>query len=129
MFGDFNAVRCSSERAGSTFSAREAACFNDFIASSGLHDLKIGGRKFTWFNKKGTKMSKLDRYLVSNNFFDVWPNTSVTALNRVISYHNPLLLKAGNMVDYGPRPFKVFDYWLKLDEFNDLMKSSWSSNQ
>ncbi|GJU23264.1 putative RNA-directed DNA polymerase, eukaryota, reverse transcriptase zinc-binding domain protein [Tanacetum coccineum] len=113
IFGDFNVVRCSSERVGSMFSAREASCFNDFIACSGLHDLSMGGQRFTWFNKKGTKMSKLDLYLVSNNFFDVWPNTSVNALNRVISDHNPLLLKAGITVDYGPRPFRVFDHRLK----------------
>ncbi|GKE05444.1 putative RNA-directed DNA polymerase, eukaryota, reverse transcriptase zinc-binding domain protein, partial [Tanacetum coccineum] len=129
IFGDFNVVRCSSERVGSMFSAREASCFNDFIACSGLHDLSMGGQRFTWFNKKGTKMSKLDLYLVSNNFFDVWPNTSVNALNRVISDHNPLLLKAGITVDYGPRPFRVFDHRLKLDELNHLVKTSWSSNQ
>ncbi|GJT91413.1 RNA-directed DNA polymerase, eukaryota, reverse transcriptase zinc-binding domain protein [Tanacetum coccineum] len=38
-------------------------------------------------NKKGTKISKLDRFLISPNFFDHWPNASVTALERLISDH------------------------------------------
>ncbi|GKD69232.1 RNA-directed DNA polymerase, eukaryota [Tanacetum coccineum] len=37
--------------------------------------------------------------------------------------------KAGITVDYGPRPFRVFDHRLKLDELNHLVKTSWSSNQ
>ncbi|GJW96963.1 hypothetical protein Tco_0178771 [Tanacetum coccineum] len=33
----------------------------------GIVDLPIGGRSFTWMNKAGTKLSKLDRFLISED--------------------------------------------------------------
>ncbi|GKA75212.1 RNA-directed DNA polymerase, eukaryota [Tanacetum coccineum] len=85
LFGDLNVVRNIDERVGSSFNAHEASTFNDFIASFGLHDFPLGGRRFNWFNKAVSKMSKLDQFLVSQNFFNVWPNASVTA-----QWWNPL---------------------------------------
>lgn len=55
FFGDFNTVRFRTERDGSRFCPREADAFNNFIAMAGLHDFPLGGRRFTWFNKYGTK--------------------------------------------------------------------------
>nr|GEU46568.1 RNA-directed DNA polymerase, eukaryota, reverse transcriptase zinc-binding domain protein [Tanacetum cinerariifolium] len=51
LFGDLNEVRNDSERFGSIFSSGDAAIFNDFIQESGLIDLPMGGRSFTWMNK------------------------------------------------------------------------------
>ncbi|GKB00934.1 RNA-directed DNA polymerase, eukaryota [Tanacetum coccineum] len=47
LMGDFNVVRFKSERVGSVFEEKEAADFNDFIATLGLHDFQMGGRRFT----------------------------------------------------------------------------------
>nr|GFB01708.1 RNA-directed DNA polymerase, eukaryota, reverse transcriptase zinc-binding domain protein [Tanacetum cinerariifolium] len=57
LFGDFNEVRNDSERFGSIFSSGDAAIFNYFIQESGLIDLPMGGRSFTWMNKVGSKYS------------------------------------------------------------------------
>lgn len=122
LFGDLNVVRNIEERAGSSFNAHEASTFNEFIASSGLHDFPLGGR-FTWFNKAGSKMSKLDRFLVSQNFFDVWPNASVTTMVRIISDHNPIFLQDGDALN-GPTPFRMFDYWLGLLDFKAVVEFS-----
>ncbi|GJW37835.1 RNA-directed DNA polymerase, eukaryota, reverse transcriptase zinc-binding domain protein [Tanacetum coccineum] len=53
MFGDMNAVRNEQERVGSIFNNIEADYFNSFIDATGLVDLPIGGRCFTWMNKAG----------------------------------------------------------------------------
>ncbi|GJU81651.1 RNA-directed DNA polymerase, eukaryota, reverse transcriptase zinc-binding domain protein [Tanacetum coccineum] len=53
MFGDMNAVRNAQERFGTTLNSIEADHFNSFIDSTGLVDLPIGGRSFTWMNKAG----------------------------------------------------------------------------
>lgn len=90
LFGDFNAVRLRDEKAGSVFKNREANVFNDFIAKGGLFDFHMGSRRFTRFSKDGLKMSKIDRFLVSSNFFEVWKDASVTALCRVILDHFPV---------------------------------------
>ncbi|GJS75903.1 hypothetical protein Tco_0725784 [Tanacetum coccineum] len=42
----------------------------------GLVDLPIGGRSFTWMNKAGTKLSKLDRFLISEDVTIRLPNCS-----------------------------------------------------
>nr|GFB81114.1 RNA-directed DNA polymerase, eukaryota [Tanacetum cinerariifolium] len=41
--------------------------FNHFITSSRLVDVKLEGYSFTWAHPSATKMSKLDRFLVSED--------------------------------------------------------------
>nr|GEY56196.1 reverse transcriptase domain, reverse transcriptase zinc-binding domain protein [Tanacetum cinerariifolium] len=47
-----------------------------------LLDLPLGGRSFTWMNKEGTKMSKLDWFLASSSVMDAFQDLKVTALPR-----------------------------------------------
>nr|GEV07234.1 hypothetical protein [Tanacetum cinerariifolium] len=49
--GDFNELRNSAKRKGTTFCQAGAAHFNSFIASAGLSDLPLGERRFTRMNK------------------------------------------------------------------------------
>ncbi|GJT38736.1 RNA-directed DNA polymerase, eukaryota [Tanacetum coccineum] len=93
IFGDFNVVRSLDERIGSSFDVNEANTFNDFISRSGLCDLPLGGRRFTRFDKEGRKASKLDRFLVTSGFFDMWNGASVSVLCRSVSDHCPIRLK------------------------------------
>ncbi|GJR82532.1 RNA-directed DNA polymerase, eukaryota [Tanacetum coccineum] len=65
IMGDFNEVRSVDERLGSTFNHSSARVFNNFISSSGLVEVKMEGYSFTWSLSSGKKMSKLDRFLVS----------------------------------------------------------------
>lgn len=82
VLGDFNEVRCQNERLGTVFCTRGAKLFNDFIYNSELVDLPMGGKKFTRMNKYGTKLSKIDRILVTQQFLSRWPNAQLTALPR-----------------------------------------------
>ncbi|GKA84791.1 RNA-directed DNA polymerase, eukaryota, reverse transcriptase zinc-binding domain protein, partial [Tanacetum coccineum] len=126
MFGDMNAVRNEQERVGSIFNNIEADYFNSFIDATGLVDLPIGGRCFTWMNKAGTKLSKLDRFLISEDVIDLLLDIRITALDRIWSDHNPILLHV-DKIDFGPSPFKLYNSWLLRDGFDDLIKSEWDS--
>ncbi|GJR70644.1 RNA-directed DNA polymerase, eukaryota, reverse transcriptase zinc-binding domain protein [Tanacetum coccineum] len=84
MFGDMNAVRNAQERFGTSLNSIEADHFNSFIDSTGLVDFPIGGRSFTWMNKAGTKLSKLDRFLISEDVTIRLPDVRITALDRTI---------------------------------------------
>nr|GEX21475.1 RNA-directed DNA polymerase, eukaryota [Tanacetum cinerariifolium] len=64
--GDFNEVRSKEERRRLVFNHAGARVFNQFISSSGLIDVKMEGYYFTWSHPSATKMSKLDRFLVSD---------------------------------------------------------------
>nr|GEZ52619.1 RNA-directed DNA polymerase, eukaryota [Tanacetum cinerariifolium] len=58
----------------------------------GLVDLPIEGRCFTWMNKAGTKLSKLDHFLILEDVIDFLPDIRITGLDRIWSDHNPILL-------------------------------------
>ncbi|GJZ29854.1 RNA-directed DNA polymerase, eukaryota, reverse transcriptase zinc-binding domain protein [Tanacetum coccineum] len=124
MFGDMNAVKNDQERVGSIFNNIKANHFNSFIDATSLVDLPIGGRYFTWMNKAGTKLSKLDRFLISKYVIDLLPDIYITALDKIWSDHNPILLHV-DKIDFGPSPFKLYNSWLLRDGFDDLIKFEW----
>jgi hypothetical protein len=60
-------VRSIEERRSSGEGSRSSdhAPFNQFIDDSVLIDLPFSGRKFTWYRGDGRSMSRLDRFLLS----------------------------------------------------------------
>ncbi|GJW78508.1 putative RNA-directed DNA polymerase, eukaryota, reverse transcriptase zinc-binding domain protein [Tanacetum coccineum] len=90
--GDFNEVSTESERYGSIFSHSEAQTFNSFIENSGLIKIHMGGRLYTWMNKAGSKLSKLDRFLLSHNVTTACLDLKAIVLDRLWSDHNPIHL-------------------------------------
>ncbi|GJW69423.1 RNA-directed DNA polymerase, eukaryota, reverse transcriptase zinc-binding domain protein [Tanacetum coccineum] len=73
IFGDMNVVRNKNERSGSLFSRHDADNFNSFIDNSGLIDLPLGGQ-----------------------IAEALPDVHVTAIDRLWSDHNHILLHALN---------------------------------
>ena len=126
MFRDLNEVRYETERFGSTFSNSDAVIFNSFIRDAGLIDLPMGGKMFTWMNKTGTKLSKLDRFLVSNGVLHAHSHMQVTVLDREWSDHNPILLHCTNS-DFGPIPFKLFHSWFDRMGFDEVVNEAWNN--
>nr|GEY88124.1 RNA-directed DNA polymerase, eukaryota [Tanacetum cinerariifolium] len=124
IFGDMNEVRDESERYGTVFLRAEAQTFNSLIDDAGFIDLPLGCRSYTWMNKAGTKMRKLDRFLVSNSVMDAFPDLKATALTRGWSDHIPLMLHS-EKVNYGPVPFKIFHSWTQRDGFEEVIKTAY----
>ncbi|GJT02906.1 RNA-directed DNA polymerase, eukaryota [Tanacetum coccineum] len=127
VMGDFNEVRYASERYGSSFHALNAADFNMFIANSNLIDIPLGGYSFTWSDKHASKMSNLDRFLVSQGIVDLFPNLTGLILHRHISDHRPILLKE-TRVDYGPTPFRLFHSWFLDNDLCAVVEDSWKND-
>ncbi|XP_076898925.1 uncharacterized protein LOC143552647 [Bidens hawaiensis] len=119
--GDFNAVRRECERRNSFFNTSEANEFNDFIDNSNLHEFSLKGRRFTFV--AGDKLSRIDRIFVNWNFFMKWPNAEYVALGRKMSDHSPLVLKTTSR-NFGPKPFRFYNSWLRRDDFGDVVKNS-----
>ncbi|GJY40840.1 RNA-directed DNA polymerase, eukaryota [Tanacetum coccineum] len=126
IMGDFNEVRVKSDRFGTNFNVLGANIFNSFINSTGLEEVHLGGSAFTWCHKSATKMSKLDRFFVSNNLLNIFPHISGITLDRFLSDHRPILLRE-SAHDYGPVPFRFFHHWIHLEGFNDFVTSTWNS--
>ncbi|GKE83275.1 RNA-directed DNA polymerase, eukaryota [Tanacetum coccineum] len=77
MMGDFNEVRYKSDRYGSNFNAHDAEIFNSFIYNAGLDEVPLGGSAYTWCLKSASKMSKLDRFFVSENLLSMCVRTRI----------------------------------------------------
>ncbi|GJY49198.1 RNA-directed DNA polymerase, eukaryota [Tanacetum coccineum] len=124
IMGDFNEVRYKNERFGSIFNVQGANAFNSFIGKAGLEEVPLGGCTFTWCHKSASKMSKLDRFLISESLLISCPNISAITLDRFLSDHRPILLRESSF-DYGPTPFRFFHYWLEVDGFDKLVSDTW----
>nr|GFA11887.1 RNA-directed DNA polymerase, eukaryota [Tanacetum cinerariifolium] len=124
IMGDFNEVRCKSDRFGSQFNHKGAQRFNSFILNSGLVEVNLCGCHFTWCHKSASKMCKLDRFLVSVSVISSCPNINAMSLERYLSDHRPIILN-DNRYDYGPTPFQFFHHWLEADGFQSFVENIW----
>ena len=111
IIGDFNNIRISGERVGSSQrgmvdgSIRD---FNSWIEELELEEAPWVGKRFTWFRPNGTAKSKLDRAFVSSEWLSKWPGSVQTPLARNFSDHCPILLRS-KTIDWGPKPFRLLD--------------------
>ena len=65
VFGDFNVVRFPSERLGCTRLTFHMMDFSDFIDTSNLVDLPLGGGPYSWSSGSANpSMSRIDRFLI-----------------------------------------------------------------
>ncbi|XP_057452341.1 uncharacterized protein LOC130744170 [Lotus japonicus] len=129
LLGDFNAVRYAEERRGvaevQPSQRREMSEFNVFIGTMELMDIPLAGRKFTWRRPNNQAQSRIDRFLISKEWCDAWPNFSQLVLNRDISDHSPLLLRQA-FHDWGPKPFRVLNCWLDDHRLDAFVKKTWA---
>ncbi|GJX72818.1 RNA-directed DNA polymerase, eukaryota [Tanacetum coccineum] len=126
IMGDFNEVRFKEERRGSGFNQSGARVFNQFITSSGIVDVKLEGFSFTWSHPSATKMSKLDRFLVSDGIISLFPSITALCLDRHLSDHRPILLR-DIQLDFGPTPFRFYHSWFSYDGFDEMVEQNWRS--
>lgn len=130
--GDFNAVRSSEERRGpgaaSQLHRLESEDFNDFIDDMELVDIPLLGRKFTWVRPNGRQMSRLDRFLISQEWLTKWPGFVQNVLPRDISDHCPLLFRRMYQ-NWGPKPFRVLNCWFDDPRFKSFVEDSWRGIQ
>ncbi|GJT61376.1 RNA-directed DNA polymerase, eukaryota [Tanacetum coccineum] len=124
VMGDFNEVRKKDERFGSVFNVHGANAFNLFISNAGLEEVPLGGCSYTWCHKSASKMSKLERFLISESLMNSCPNIFAITLERFLSDHRPILMRESHY-DYGPVPFRFFHYWFEIKGFDKFVKDSW----
>nr|GEW86464.1 RNA-directed DNA polymerase, eukaryota [Tanacetum cinerariifolium] len=126
ILGDFNKVQMEQERFGFVFNAQGANVFNNYYSMTNLIDLPLGGYSYTWSHKTATKMSKLDRFLISEGLLVLFPYLTGLCLDRHLSNHRPIVMYE-SFLDYGPTPFRMFHSWFKMEGFDKLLEKSWKS--
>nr|KYP36537.1 Putative ribonuclease H protein At1g65750 family [Cajanus cajan] len=127
VVGDFNSIRCETERVSMgrmNCSQSDMRAFNDFIEKMEVEDLPIVGRRFSWYKTNGTVRSRLDRILVSREWFLAWPGSIQMIMDRCISDHCPIKLQVSNS-DWGPKPFRSLDHWFQDPSFKKFVVDTW----
>ena len=102
--------------------------FNDWIADIEVEEIPSVGRKFTWFRPNRAAKSKLNRFFISHEWLTKWPGCTQFILDRNLSNHCPILLRSKN-IDWGSKPFRVLDCWLKDKLFESIVKECWTNTQ
>ncbi|GKB42042.1 RNA-directed DNA polymerase, eukaryota [Tanacetum coccineum] len=120
LLGDFNEMRLTNEIYGIEFNTHGANAFNNFISMVGLVDLPFEGYSHTWAHKSAFKMSKLDKFLISEGLLTLFPSLSALCLDRHLSDHRPILMRELN-VDYGPTLFSKMTIQNSLSELDKLI--------
>ncbi|KAA3481565.1 reverse transcriptase [Gossypium australe] len=97
--GDFNVVRNRSERINCSSTEKGSKEFDEFIDRCKLVDLPLIGKKFTWFGPDST-CSRLDRFLIEEDWVVQLKDFQQKGLNRSVSDHIPVML-VNESIDWG----------------------------
>jgi hypothetical protein len=122
--GDFNVIRSHDEKWGKAgFSCYEM----DFIGCINrleIDDLAFTGMLHTWSNKQVGEdfvSKKLDKVVSNLDWLSSFVNTSVDFLEGGVSDHSPTLILV-EYVNFGPKPFKFFNFWADYPQLLDWIK-------
>lgn len=97
-------IRQKSEKSGSNFDVHLNRQFNYFIQDRLLVEQKLHTRKYTWNN--GTHFALLDRFFYSIDWDLTYPDSTLTNVRSIVSYHCPMILQTNlNHANLKP-PFK-----------------------
>ncbi|RVW12842.1 putative ribonuclease H protein [Vitis vinifera] len=78
---------------------------------------------FTWSGGPNNQSwARLDRFLVNTSWLDQFSGVLQRRLPRPLSDHFPVLLEGGGL-RRGPSPFRFENMWLKVEGFQDLIRS------
>ncbi|GAU40603.1 hypothetical protein TSUD_28090 [Trifolium subterraneum] len=73
-------------------------------------------------------MSRLDRFLLSEELCLTWPNCIQEAHLRGLSDHCPLILEVDEE-NWGPRPSRMLKCWKDIPGYHQLVRDKWNTMQ
>ncbi|XP_075475211.1 uncharacterized protein LOC142505954 [Primulina tabacum] len=125
--GEFNVIRNLSEKMNSTSYTTSMYCFDNLIEEMGLHDPPLLNAKFTWSNFRANPICcRLDRFLISGGWKDIFPSFRQTVLPRITSNHYPIVLDTTNL-KWGPTPFIFENVRLMHNKFKQSVAAWWNT--
>jgi len=98
--GDFNATLQPEDRLDCLGDVAAGRVFAFFMQKHQIIDPPLSNRLFTWRNATGKV--RLDRFLFTSDWDDIFPTAIQTAKPSLISDHNPIILQLSSRMS---RPF------------------------
>ncbi|XP_074265564.1 uncharacterized protein LOC141588003 [Silene latifolia] len=127
--GDFNCVLNFNERIGRDVTWADIANFRDCVDFCGLMDMKGQGAFFTWNNKQAPSTrgySRIDRFLVNDDWMDIYPGAYAHFLPEGLFDHNPCVCYRRNSGVPRKRQFKYYNMWSLDPGFKSVVQQSWN---
>jgi hypothetical protein len=124
--GNFNILRFSNEKNKNFVCNRYTDMFNWIINAYELRDLPLNGGMYTWSNNYSEPtLERLDRVLISPEWETIFPLTNLKENPRVMSGHNPLILRSDLGEERKTKQFCFETAWVKHPEYSDKIAKIW----
>lgn len=120
LLGDFNSIRGPMECQNYGYRQKDSSWLNSIIINNNLWDVPLTNYQITWFGPNG-KCSKLDRALIKCKGHTN-TNWTLRGVGRKSSDHVGLLLSEKEQINWGPKPTKPFNIWLKEPDFIQFLQ-------
>ncbi|XP_074314268.1 uncharacterized protein LOC141649477 [Silene latifolia] len=130
--GDFNCVLTEDERVGGSFSRQDEEDFRQCLHQYEVIDSPAMGALYTWNNKQcpaDRVYSRLDRFLVNQEWLDEFPLLYAHFLPKGIFDHTPCVVQDNLTNEKRARPFKYFNMWSLASNFKEIVQVGWNCMQ
>ena len=99
VMGDFTFIWSPEDRNRLGEDVNQMLLFNEAISNSGLIELPLKGRQFSWSNMQDNPLlEKLYWFFNSAAWFISYPNTTALPLAKPISDHLPCVIEVGTSI-------------------------------
>jgi exonuclease III len=129
VLGDFNLIRGAQDKNNSNINRPLVNAFNDTIAKLVLREVARSGARFTWSNRQRNPVRcVIDRALVSPEWGNQFPVSSLHASTSLGSYHTPLVLDLGSAPPSRSSRFFFETSWFDVPGFVELVTRRWGEH-
>ncbi|XP_059292427.1 uncharacterized protein LOC132045867 [Lycium ferocissimum] len=125
--GDVNVTRYPNERSECQRITGAMTEFTDWINEMELFDPPLFGGSFTW--RRGDNhmtASRIDRFVYSHQWEELFTQIKQDLLPRLYSDHNPIMLSCRDL-SLKKSYFKFEQWWMGAEGFRDKVKEWWIS--
>ncbi|KAL0559838.1 hypothetical protein IC582_000218 [Cucumis melo] len=125
--GDFNVIRWKEETTTKNPASLSMKRFNSFISNCNLIDPPLSNAKYTWSNLRAqATLSRLDRFLFTSHWENIFPGHTSKVLTRTTSDHFPIVLES-SMISWGPSPFRFTNAYLNDPDYKKNIEFWWGN--
>jgi exonuclease III len=123
--GDMNVTLHTMDKSNTQHTSNDMRSFQQIVNSLELMDLQLQGRKYTWCNeRKVPSYVRLDRFLISTEWTQKFPNTIQKALPNTSSDHCPIMCTSTIKFPCA-NIFRIENNWLNQQDFTQLVNEMW----
>jgi len=125
VLGDFNLIYRVEDKNNSRINISMLNRFKNMIDNLQLAPLELFGRRFMWCNnQQNPTMTKIDHFLATAEWLDLFPRTDLQALASLGSDHCPLFLQGDTSFEFC-RGFRFEAYWVNMPGFLETVQTAW----